>query len=125
MPNQQSIFYPAVIEPILPDSLRPEVIPVDKYWQPERRPVELKLSRTLPYYYPAWFSDVDWLPETLRPEVILPDKWWAQDVIPGQLRVAPFFNRGYLSDLTTFSDLFAVAPTAPPVGTLLLLKVGR
>ena len=95
-----TIFYPAIVEPILPESLRPEVIDVDS-WQPDEvQPIPR--SRIRP--------DLAGLaaPDDLLIETILPDKWHPQEVIPTQYRTAFFQDRGYLSELTTFEDLFAI-----------------
>ena len=104
-----NVHFPGIVEPVLPEALRPEVIQADKWWAQDVRPAGLMVADVPSLHRPAFIADPV-LPEALRPETTHPDKWYAQDVRPIPARVINY-QGSLFSDLTTFGSLFgAVVP---------------
>ena len=100
MPNPWAIYYEAISEPVLPESLQPEVIELDKWWGRDVLPVQ-----RVPIKERGYLNDLAQF-EDLFPSDLFVDSWWAQDVRPVQPGV--FLSRGYLNDTILLDSLFGV-----------------
>lgn len=104
-------FYQALADPVLPETLRPEAVRVDKWNLPLVRPIaqiHALAFRAIPFYE-ALTEPV--LPESLRPETVAVDKWDLPIVRPVQR--LEFHSRAYLETYVLFEDLFVTEPAAP------------
>lgn len=95
------LITPLVSEPVLPESLRPEVINVEKWEQPSPRPQHI-----MDIYFRHILNDIADVPvlETLFRTDFL-EGWYSPEVRPVRLPARPR-PLDYVEDITPFADIF-------------------